>query len=242
MDRYSTPHLVFIALFIVILVATALIFKYALKTDKSRDIFIRCLGILLTASVILNRVSLAVWDKNGIGGLELIPNSYCGMTNLLLGITVMLGGRNMRIFHFLFYLGFFGGLACVLYPPFLGQDPSFFFLPTISGMNHHALAVILCVIMVMGKWFEPTFKNWYVFPIGICAYTVFGLFLIDPLGIPSTMNIDEPIISGTPLKWWFVLIFGTMVEMLVTFSYDKIKARLMKKKTAAHTEPKPIEQ
>lgn len=236
MGLYSTYHIIFVALFLVIFAALVLVFKLALKTDKARDIFIRCLGGLLAVSLIFNRICITIWRDKGVGALALIPNSYCGMSNLLLGLFVAFGKRNMKAFHFLYYLALFGNLATVFYPTFLNQDPSFFFPPTISGLNHHALGVMLCIIMPMGKWFEPSFKNWYVFPLGICAYTVLGLFLWDVLKIPETMCIDEAIVPGTPLKWWFILLVGSAIEVGFTFAYDKIKAHLQKKKGAQQAE------
>lgn len=237
MGLYSTYHIIFIVLFSVIFAAAILVFKFALKTDKARDVFIRCISGLLAISLILNRIAITVWRDQGLGIRALIPNSYCGMTNLLLGLFVAFGKRNMKAFQFLFYFSFLGGLATVFYPTFLNQDPSFFFPPTITGMNHHALGVLLCVVMILGKWFEPSFKCWYVLPLGICAYTIFGLFLYDVLKIPESMNIDQPIIPGTPMKWWFVLIVGSAIEIAFTFAYDKIKAYLIKKKGVEQTEP-----
>ena len=230
MRLYSTYHIVFVVLALVILAALILVFKLALKTDKQRDIFIRVLGGVLALSLIWNRIAITIWRDQGLGIRALIPNSYCGMSNLLLGLFVAFGKRNMKAFHFLYYLALFGGIATVFYPTFLKQNPSFFFPPTLSGMNHHALGVMLCIIMPMGKWFEPSFKNWYVFPLGICAYTVFGLFLLDVLKIPESMNVDAPIIPGTPMTWWFVLLVGSAIEVGFTFAYDKIKAHLLKKK------------
>ncbi len=237
MRLYTSYHLIYVILFLVCLAAAIIVLKFALKTDKARDIYIRCLGGLLAVSLIINRISLTVWNDNGIGIREMIPNTYCGMSSLLLGIFVMAGKPNLKIFHFLFYLELIGGTACVFYPTFLNQHPSFFFFPTITGMNHHACGSILCIVMVVGKWFEPSFKNWYAFPLGIAAYTLFGLFLLDVMNIPETMIIDQPAVPGTPLRWWFILIFGSMVEVAFTFAYDKIKAkRAAKKITGAKTE------
>ncbi len=232
LKMYSTYHLIYVVLFAVILAAAVVVFKFALKSYKARDVFIRCLGGLLTVSLIANRITLTVWDNNGIGIREMIPNTYCGMSSLLLGIFAMIGKPNAKIFHFLFYLEMIGGTACVFYPTFINQNPSFFFPPTITGMNHHACGVILCVILVLGKRFEPSFENRYVFPIGIAAYTLFGLFLIDALKIPNTMLIDEPAVAGTPINWWFVLIFGSAVEIAFTFVYDRIKKKRAAKNDA----------
>ena len=101
MGLYSTHHILFIVLSIACLAAAVSVFKLALKTDKARDIFIRCLGGLLTVSLIVNRISITVWNNTGLGGLNLIPNTYCGMTSLLLGLFATFGKRAMKVFHFL---------------------------------------------------------------------------------------------------------------------------------------------
>lgn len=240
MRLYSVHHIIYIVLFFVCIAAAVLIYKYALRSDKARDIFIRFLGGLLAASLIFNRISLTVWNNNGIGIREMIPNTYCGMSSLLLGLCVMLGKPDMKIFHFLFYLELIGGAACVFYPTFLNQGPSFFFLPTITGMNHHALGVIVCIMLAVSKRFTPSFKYWYVFPLGIAAYTVFGLFLIDVLHIRHTMIIDEPVIPHTPLKWWFILIFGSMAETATMFCIDKIKIYRARKRLSLKKEAHPL--
>lgn len=234
MGLYSLHHTLFVVLFAVILAAAVLVYKLALKTDRARDIFIRCLGGALFISLVINRIALTLWNNNGIGVREMIPNTYCGMSSLILGLAVAFGKPNLKIFQFLFYLELFGGLACVFYPTFLLQGPSFFFFPTITGMNHHALGAILCIILAVSGWFKPSLKDWYVFPLGICAYTVFGLFLLDVLHIRHTMIIDEPIIGGTPFKWWFVLLVGTPLIAAISLGYEKITARV--KKSAAPSE------
>ncbi len=235
MELYSTEHVIFIVLMFVCLAAAVLVFKLALKTDKARDIFIRCLGGLLTVTIITNRISLAAYNDKGFGALNLIPNTYCGMTSLLLGLFALFGKRNMNIFHFLVYVEIIGAIAAIFFPNFLGQNPSFFFLPTITGMDHHACGLILCIILILGKWFEPSFKRWYVFPIGISAYTLLGMFLIDPLGYTGSMSVDEPLVAGTPLKWWFVLLGGTALVAAFSFVYNIVKARLAKKKLGGTT-------
>ena len=239
---YGVHHIVFIVLCAVILAAMIVVFKLVLKTEKSKDLFIRILGVALTLSVVINRISITVFDNLHIGLLALIPNTYCGMSNLLLGIVCAVGRRNMRILHFLVYISLVGGLACVFYPSFLDQGPtpeapSFFFHATITGMNHHALAVMVCIILIIAKWFEPSFKYSYMFPVGMCAYTVFGLFLIDALHIPESMNVDVAVIEGTFLTWWFILIAGSAALALPTFVYDFTKYYLKKKNAQkAHTE------
>ena len=229
MGLYSVYHIIYIAIYVVLIALSILACKFLFKTDKSRGIYMRVLGGLLFASLIVNRISLTVWDNNAIGIREMIPNTYCGMSSLLLGIVLMTGKRDIAVYHFLWWLELVGGIACVFYPTFINQGPSFFFLTTITGLNHHALGTLICIKMVYTKWNKPSFKYWYAFPIGIAAYTLFGLFLIDVLKIFHTMIIDEPAVPKTPLKWWFILIFGSAAVAVITFGIDKIKYALEKR-------------
>ncbi len=222
MGLYKKDHLIFLAVFFVVLASCILILTLGLKTKKQKDIFVKVLGASLLGWIILNRISLAIWKHNA---LELIPNTYCGMSSLLLGLFTTFGKPNLKIFSFLFYVEIFGGIATLFYSNFLLQGPSFWFFPTFSGMAHHAVGVIVCIILCMCGWFEPSVKRIHYFAIGMCSYTIFGLFLLDALHIPETMHIDSPIIPGTPIKWWFLTLFGTIAVAIVSYIYQLIKTK-----------------
>lgn len=232
---YGVNHIIFLAGFVLLLTVTVLVICFALKTQKQKDVFVRILGALLAISLVINRISLALWNAQKIGWLELIPNTYCGMTSLLLGLFALFGKPHHKAFDFLFYVELFGGVACLVYSNFLLQGPkphpTFWFFPTFTGMLHHALGVILCVSLVLCKWFSPSLKRWYIFPIGMGVYTLFGLFLLDVLHIRHTMQIDDPLLPHTPLKWWLVIPIATAIETLVSFVTERIVAAVQRKRT-----------
>ena len=232
---YGTEHIVYIVLFFVALAAAVLVTKFALKTGKSKTVFLKCVAGVVFVAILANRISLAVWHDNAVW---LLPNSYCGMTSLLLSVFVLFGKPHNRTFDFFFWMESIGGIACVFYPYFIGQGPTVSFVPTFSGLIHHAVGFILCVLLVMCKWFSPSLKMWKAFPIGMCAYTVYGLFLLDVCGMTEAMQIDAPIIAGTPLKWWFILIVGTALVIAVLFCIEKIR-KIIAKKSAA---PAPTQE
>ena len=226
MGLYSKDHIIFLAIFFVLLILTIILVKFVFKTQKQKDIFVRCVGGFLLAWIVANRISLAVWMKDA---LQLIPNTYCGMTSFLISIFALIGKPHDKMFDFLIYVEIFGGLAAIFYPTFLTQGPSFWFFPTLSGMAHHAVGSILCLVLIMSKWFEPSLKRWYMLPLGLCAYTIFGLFLLDVLHIKETMYIDLPILPGTFLKWWFFIIVGSLVAIFIEFIYEKCKTAIDRK-------------
>lgn len=227
---YGTEHIVYIVLFFVVAAAIVLVTQFALKTEKHKTIMIKSVAGVLLVMTLYNRISLAVWHDNAVW---LLPNSYCGMSSLLLSVCVLLGKPKNKMYDFLFWLESVGGIACVFYPYFLGQGDSIFFSPTISGLLHHSFGFILCVLLVQCKWFSPSLKRWKMFPIGMCAYTVYGLFLLDVCKMPEAMQIDAPLVAGTPLKWWFVILVGSALLFVYLFCLEKFEKRKAKKASGA---------
>ena len=200
---YGTEHIVYIVLFFVVATAVVLVTQFALKTDKSKTVMIKSVAGVLLVMTLYNRIALSV--------------------------CVLLGKPKNRMYDFLFWLESVGGIACVFYPYFLGQGDSIFFSPTISGLLHHSFGFILCVLLVQCKWFSPSLKQWKMFPIGMCAYTVYGLFLLDVCKMPEAMQIDAPLVAGTPLKWWFVILVGSAILFAYLFCLEKFRKRKTKK-------------
>ena len=214
---YGIEHIVYLIVFAVFTAAAVLVARFVTKTYKQKTILIKSVGGVLLASIIFNRIALAVWHKNAVW---LLPNSYCGMSSLLLGVFVLIGSPHHKTYDFLFYMEAVGGISAVFYPYFIGQGDSVFFPPTISGLLHHSVGFILCVLLVQCKWFTPLLSRWKAFPIGISVYTLYGLFLLDVCGMPEAMQIDAPIIAGTPLKWWFILIVGSALLLVILLIID----------------------
>lgn len=237
---YGSEHITYLVVFVVVFAAAIVVAQLVTKTEKQREILLRATGGVLLAFTFFNRIALSVWHKNAVW---MLPNTYCGMSSLLLGACVLFGKPKMRIYDFLFYLELIGGLAAVFYPNFLGQASSIWFPPTISGLLHHSVGCILCVLLLQCKWFSPSLARWKEFPIGLCAYTVYGLFLLDVCGMTEAMQIDAPIISGTPLKWWFVLTVGSALLFVVLFCIEKVRAyRNNKVDSAKNTAPAPTNE
>ena len=227
-ELYGWQHLTYLAIFFVVFAVTIVLIHFYAKTEKQKLITIKVLAAVLLVCVIINRISVAIRFNDF---WMFFPNSYCGATSLVLSIIVLLGKPNNKAYHFLWYMGLFGGIATMFYPDFLGQDPSFLYLPTISGLLHHSMLLLLTVVMCQLKWFEPSLSNWKWFPIGICVYTLYGLFVMDIFNWDHAMCIGSALISGTCLNWWFILIVGTILLVGFLFLYEFIKRKIVIKKT-----------
>ncbi len=225
---YGWQHLTYLAIFFTIFIATIVISKYFVKSDKQKTILLKSIAILLFILIIINRISIAFRFSDPA---MFIPNSYCGLTSLVLSLVVIFGKPNLKSYHFLFYMGLVGGIATMFYPDFLGQDISFWYLPTISGLLHHSVLLILCVLLMQTKWFTPSIKGWKWFPIGLSIYTLYGLLLMDIFKWESAMEINSSLIKGTPLTWWFILIVGSALLFVVLLLIEFIRQKKNKNTT-----------
>ena len=194
---YGPEHILYIVISTIAASAALLLAKKYLQTERGKWIFLRILAALLFVSIAVNRLSM-----NHYFGSILIPDSFCGMTSLVLALAVLFGRKNNNVLHFVWLLGLFGGVSTVLYATFLDQNSSFFFLPTISGLLHHSLCAMLVVALLSFKQIDITYKKWYCTLFGFSAYLTVGAFLMHVCGLSDAFHIAEPLISGTPLTAW----------------------------------------
>ena len=103
------------------IVGGVLIKLYA-KSEKSKIITVKVIAGVLLALILWNRIAIAVSDKNW---LKLIPDTFCGMSSLVLSLAVLLGKKDNNVLHFVFYIAFVGDILTIIYPDFVDQDPSF---------------------------------------------------------------------------------------------------------------------
>ena len=220
-EIFGWQHLTYLSIvFVLTIVSYVLILKYA-KTEKSLNIILKIVAVLLLLSVVWNRISIAIKNNNA---LYFIPNSFCGLSSFLLSISVLIGKRDCKFFHFICYLAFIGGLVTLIYPDFIEQNESFFYSATISGLLHHTFLFYLSLLMSITKWYIPTIKKWYALPIGLCCTMTYGVFLITALGFNDAMIIKQPILYGTILTWWvmgIIVIIDSYIAMCV-FDYFNV--------------------
>lgn len=76
-------------------------------------------------SIMINHLS-QVFRYEEIRWYAIIPDSYCGMTSLVLSLAVIFGKKDNCVLHFTWLLGIFGGISTVIYATFVGQGPTIF--------------------------------------------------------------------------------------------------------------------
>ena len=200
-ELYGIEHFVYIGITAAIAAAGLILAKKYAVSDRARRAVIKGLALALFIAILTNRLS-QVFRYEDVRWREIIPDSYCGLTSLALALAALFGKRDNVAYHFLWHLAIFGGISTIVYPSFIGQGPTVFYLPTISGLVHHSLSASLAILLLLFGEINITYKKWYCTLFGFTSYITLGAFLIGALGVSDAFHIYTPIISGTVLTTW----------------------------------------
>lgn len=224
---FGWQHLTFLAIFIVAAVVSLILIKRYVKSTKVQDIIVRSVGALLFVFIVWNRIAIAVQHQNAY---YLIPDSFCGMSSMVLAIATMCGKRDNCVLHGVFYFAILGGFITIIYPDFIGQNPSIFYSNTISGLLHHATSLYLSILVCLVGWFTPNYKKTGNVAVTFMAYITLGAFLISTLGYGNAFYINGPILDGTPLTVWLLIPIFTALYALFMIVYEVVKRKIQKRK------------
>lgn len=203
--------------------------KYA-KSETSQRMVLKSLALALFVSILTNRLS-QVFRYETTDWVALIPDSYCGLTSLLLSLAALFGKKDNDAYHALWILGIFGGISTVVYPAFIDQGPTIFYLPTISGLLHHSLCATLAVALLLFGQIRVTYKKWHCTVFAFTCYLSLGAFLIGALGLSDAFHIYTPLISDTPLTTWVMAPIYAVCYALLLLSVELMR----KHKAAKHS-------
>lgn len=198
---FGIEHILYMIISTVVATAALLTAKKYAVSEKSQRFFLKAVALLLLAAIMTNRLS-QVFRYDTVRWYCIIPDSFCGMTSLVLALGVLFGRKDNCVLHFVWLLGLFGGVATVIYATFVDQNISFFYLPTISGLLHHSLSATLAVAILMFHQIDITYKKWYCTFFGFTCYLTLGAFLMHTFDLSDAFHIAEPLIPGTPLTAW----------------------------------------
>ena len=215
MKIWGWEHIVYLVVFFTLATIGLICAKKFAKTERSQNIVIKIMGVILFLSIFASRLSITLCGSNPKWH-HMLPNQFCGMSSLVLSLAVIFGKKNNNVYHFVWFLALLGGTITMAYPDFLPQNPSFFYPPTITGMLHHSLAIVMVIMLLMFNQIEITYKKWYCTLFGFTSYFTFGAFLIGALGYGDAFHIKRPILSGTPLNAWvmapiYIVLYGVIV-------------------------------
>ena len=221
---FGKEHILYIIISTVIgSVGLILIKKYA-KEEKTQNLILKILASLLLICILANRLS-QVFRYENVRWHLIIPDSFCGMTSLVIALAVLFGKKDNVVLHFAWLLGIFGGIATVVYPTFVSQHQSFFYLPTISGLLHHSFCAITVIALLMLNQIDITYKKWYCVIFGFTAYLTVGAFLMSVFDMSDAFHIVEPLLSDTPLTAWVMAPMYIFAHGLIFAVIELVKRK-----------------
>lgn len=221
---FGFEHIVYIIVTTLIATICWILCMRYVKTDKSRVITLRTVAFLLFIAIVTNRLS-QVFRYDMVRWYCIIPDSFCGMTSTVLSLGVLFGKKDNAVLHFAWLLGIFGGISTVIYPTFVSQDASFFYLPTISGLAHHSLAAFTVIMLFSFKYIDVTYKKWHWVLLGLTSYMTVGAFLMAIFKVSDAFHIAEPLLPGTPLTAWVMGPIYAIVHGLIFLAVELVKRR-----------------
>ena len=228
---FGKEHILYILITAVLSSAILLLAKRFAKQEASQKAVLKMLALLLLAAILANRLS-QVFRYEEVRWYCIIPDSFCGMTSLVLSLAVLFGKRNNAVYHFVWLLGLFGSISTVIYATFLDQGPTIFYLPTISGLLHHSLSAMLLVALFMWKQIELTYKKWYCTFFGFTSYLTLGAFLMQTFQMSDAFHIAEPLLPGTPLTAWVMAPMYAVAYALILFIIETVKRKRSNRKAS----------
>lgn len=130
-ELYGIEHFVYIGITAALTAAGLILAKKYAVSERARRAVIKGLALALFVAILTNRLS-HVFRYEDVRWREIIPDSYCGLTSLALALAALFGKRDNVAYHFLWHIALFGGISTIVYPSFIGQGATVFYLPIIS--------------------------------------------------------------------------------------------------------------
>lgn len=227
---FGTVHLIYLAITLPLSVIGLVLAKKYAKSEKAKSIVLKSLGGLLLIWILINRLS-QVYRYDQVRWEQIIPDSFCGMTSLVLALAVLFGKKDNAVYHFTWFLGLVGATITVLNPTFLSQGPTVFYLPTISGLLHHSVALVVVAALLMFGQIHITYQKWYCTFFGFTAYLTVGAFQMAVFGFQDSFHIAEPILSGTPLTAWVMAPIYAVGYGMVLLAIELIRRKKQKNRS-----------
>ena len=138
------------------------------------------------------------------------------------------GKKDNPVYHFVWLLGLFGGISTVVYATFLDQGPTFFYIPTITGMLHHSFCAALVVALLMFKQINITYKKWYCTIFGFTCYLTLGAFMMNTFIISDAFHIAEPLLPDTKLTAWVMAPMYAIAYTIILVVIELVKNKQKK--------------
>lgn len=213
---FGTGHILYLVTSFALIITALVLITIFCKSDKAKMIAIKVSAAVQLLMIILNNLFVYLW----VGHIKL--DSLCGTVSFLIAIIALICKKDSSPMHFVAYTALFTGLIPTFYPTYIGQGPTIFFPATITSLIHHSLSFYLAMLIFLLGYVKPNIKKWYAWPLGYFGLVAYGVFNIKFRGLGDSMNINSPIIAGTPFNWFWTALIFICVYTIFLFVYDSI--------------------
>ena len=232
---YGIEHIIYLIIVLILGICSLILIKKKCKSEKSIILLVRISALVLLIIFIMSRIFITYSDvcvnhRENYTWLNLIPNTWCSMSCLVLCIALLCGKKNNLVLHYVSYIAALGGLITILYPDFL-ETQAFFDPRSITGLIYHTGMLWLVCVIFITNYFVPELKKWYIYPIGLMINLTFGLFEKEALNFVKAMQINEPLLKSLPhfTSWYSVGVLSIIIELIILVLIEYLRKKKNKK-------------
>ena len=222
LDLYGGVHILYLLITLPLSAIGLYLAKRYAKTEAAQKLLLKAIAAMLFIWILINRLS-QVFRYSNVRWEQIIPDSFCGMTSLVLSLAVLFGKKDNAVYHFVWALGLVGSVITIFYPTFLDQGPTVFYLPTISGLLHHSLTLVMILALFLFGQIRVTYKKWYCTFFGFTSYLTLGAFQMAVFGFSDSFHIVEPMLDGTPLTAWVIAPIYAVCYAAVLRAFELVR-------------------
>ena len=222
---FGTEHIAYLIITTAVLIVALIFLKRGERTEQETTRMFRIIGLIGLVSIAVSRLSVAlILPDRGL--IYLIPDSICGTSSLFMAIALLFFKRDGKLLHIVTVLAIIGDVVSLAYPDFIGQAPSIFYLPTITGLWHHSWTLFSAVCVFMFRYMVIDIRKAYLQLFGVLYFLIVGVILIFAGGLPDAFYLIEPAVPGTHLYFGVLLvIYLAVYAVIVALVYLRRKRR-----------------
>lgn len=214
---YGIEHILYLVIVITMLSMLMVLLKFKIKSDKSQRLMFMILGIIDIISVLINRIALSIESNNYF---MLIPDSFCGMSGLVLGIGLAFFKKNNIVLHAVWFIAFLGMVITLAHPDFITKSDSLFYFPTITSLWHHTVTLFNLIAIFLFKYISLNYKKAWVQIPGTIIYIGIGFFLVFVGNVHEAYYLYVPAVKGTFLYFHYMYPMYLAVYALIFFGVE----------------------
>lgn len=231
---FDTTHILYMVVSLTVTVLLLLGAKRFLKTDRSKDYFLKTFAFL----TFFLHISVLWVDFLGDGSASvpdniLFPKYFCNFCMYMLMFVSLWGDKKSKGFQafaiFTAYGGFFGAMISLFYPDYYLGAPSMWEWGVLKSMLSHSTMLIGCAWILIGGYVSIRRTNAIIYAGGLLAsgaigLIVNGLFAANGLYDPNAMYLHHAPLDEAPFLNCYTI---AALMVLLIFGFTALYERMV---------------